>query len=58
MRFTHERTPASSKALMAGGEPIEILGDRDLLFDAISNLVDNAITPSNAKKPVLAVWAL
>ena len=26
-----------------GGEPIEILGDRDLLFDAISNLVDNAI---------------
>jgi signal transduction histidine kinase len=24
-------------------EPIEILGDRDLLFDAISNLVDNAI---------------
>ncbi len=28
---------------ISGGEPIEILGDRDLLFDAISNLVDNAI---------------
>jgi signal transduction histidine kinase len=28
---------------IGGGEPIEILGDRDLLFDAISNLVDNAI---------------
>jgi signal transduction histidine kinase len=28
---------------ISGGGPIEILGDRDLLFDAISNLVDNAI---------------
>jgi signal transduction histidine kinase len=28
---------------VAGMEPIEIFGDRDLLFDAISNLVDNAI---------------
>jgi signal transduction histidine kinase len=32
-----------SRLEVRGGEPIEILGDRDLLFDAISNLVDNAI---------------
>jgi signal transduction histidine kinase len=32
-----------SRLEIKGGEPIEILGDRDLLFDAISNLVDNAI---------------
>jgi signal transduction histidine kinase len=32
-----------SRLEISGGEPIEILGDRDLLFDAISNLVDNAI---------------
>jgi signal transduction histidine kinase len=32
-----------SRLEMEGKEPIEILGDRDLLFDAISNLVDNAI---------------
>jgi signal transduction histidine kinase len=32
-----------SRLEIGGREPIEILGDRDLLFDAISNLVDNAI---------------
>ena len=32
-----------SRLEVDGKEPIEILGDRDLLFDAISNLVDNAI---------------
>ena len=32
-----------SRLEIGGNEPIEILGDRDLLFDAISNLVDNAI---------------
>jgi signal transduction histidine kinase len=32
-----------SRLEIDGKEPIEILGDRDLLFDAISNLVDNAI---------------
>lgn len=32
-----------SRLEINGGEPVEILGDRDLLFDAISNLVDNAI---------------
>jgi signal transduction histidine kinase len=32
-----------SRLEIDGNEPIEILGDRDLLFDAISNLVDNAI---------------
>jgi signal transduction histidine kinase len=32
-----------SRLEISGGEPIEIFGDRDLLFDAISNLVDNAI---------------
>jgi signal transduction histidine kinase len=32
-----------SRLEVDGNEPIEILGDRDLLFDAISNLVDNAI---------------
>jgi signal transduction histidine kinase len=32
-----------SRLEINGNEPIEILGDRDLLFDAISNLVDNAI---------------
>jgi signal transduction histidine kinase len=32
-----------SRLEIKGGEPIEILGDRDLLFDAISNLVDNSI---------------
>ncbi len=32
-----------SRLEISGGEKIEILGDRDLLFDAISNLVDNAI---------------
>ena len=32
-----------SRLKIDGNEPIEILGDRDLLFDAISNLVDNAI---------------
>jgi signal transduction histidine kinase len=32
-----------SRLEISGGEPIDILGDRDLLFDAISNLVDNAI---------------
>lgn len=32
-----------SRLEISGGEPIEVLGDRDLLFDAISNLVDNAI---------------
>jgi signal transduction histidine kinase len=32
-----------SRLEIGGKEPIEILGDRDLLFDAISNLVDNAI---------------
>jgi signal transduction histidine kinase len=30
-------------------EPIEIFGDRDLLFDAISNLVDNAIKHGRAR---------
>ncbi len=28
---------------LAKSEPITVIGDRDLLFDAISNLVDNAI---------------
>jgi signal transduction histidine kinase len=32
-----------SRLEIDGKESIEILGDRDLLFDAISNLVDNAI---------------
>jgi signal transduction histidine kinase len=32
-----------SRLEVSGSEPVEILGDRDLLFDAISNLVDNAI---------------
>ena len=32
-----------SRLEISGGESVEILGDRDLLFDAISNLVDNAI---------------
>jgi signal transduction histidine kinase len=32
-----------SRLETSGGESVEILGDRDLLFDAISNLVDNAI---------------
>jgi signal transduction histidine kinase len=32
-----------SRLEIDGNEAIEILGDRDLLFDAISNLVDNAI---------------
>jgi signal transduction histidine kinase len=32
-----------SRLEINGNEPLEILGDRDLLFDAISNLVDNAI---------------
>jgi signal transduction histidine kinase len=31
-----------------GNGPIEVLGDRDLLFDAISNLVDNAIKHGRA----------
>jgi signal transduction histidine kinase len=32
-----------SRLEIEGNAPLEILGDRDLLFDAISNLVDNAI---------------
>jgi signal transduction histidine kinase len=32
-----------SRLEISGGESVEIIGDRDLLFDAISNLVDNAI---------------
>ena len=28
---------------LSGGETVSVVGDRDLLFDAISNLVDNAI---------------
>ena len=38
-----------SRLEVDGNEPIEILGDRDLLFDAISNLVDNAIKHGRAK---------
>jgi signal transduction histidine kinase len=37
-----------SRLEIDGKEPIEILGDRDLLFDAISNLVDNAIKHGRA----------
>jgi signal transduction histidine kinase len=33
----------SVKLRLVGGAPISIVGDRDLLFDALSNLVDNAI---------------
>ena len=38
-----------SRLELGGKEPIEILGDRDLLFDAISNLVDNAIKHGREK---------
>jgi signal transduction histidine kinase len=31
---------------LAAGDRAEVVGDRDLLFDAISNLVDNAIKHS------------
>jgi signal transduction histidine kinase len=37
-----------SRLEIEGNKPIEILGDRDLLFDAISNLVDNAIKHGRA----------
>ena len=33
----------SVKLQFVGGAPISVVGDRDLLFDALSNLVDNAI---------------
>jgi signal transduction histidine kinase len=38
-----------SRLEVGGMEPTEILGDRDLLFDAISNLVDNAIKHGREK---------
>ena len=40
-----------SRLEIDGNEPIEILGDRDLLFDAISNLVDNAIKHGRERWP-------
>ena len=31
------------RLLLSAGDAVSVVGDRDLLFDAISNLVDNAI---------------
>ena len=46
----------SVKLHFAGGEAVFVVGDRDLLFDALSNLVDNAIKHgSNAEGIVVAV---
>jgi signal transduction histidine kinase len=33
----------SVKLQFAGDQPVSVVGDRDLLFDAVSNLVDNAV---------------
>ena len=34
---------ALKRLQLSAGEAVSVVGDRDLLFDAISNLVDNAI---------------
>ncbi|TPQ35120.1 ATPase [Bradyrhizobium guangdongense] len=39
--------------ILAGDSDVPVTGDRDLLFDAISNLVDNAIKHGRAKGRVL-----
>jgi signal transduction histidine kinase len=37
---------------LSGGNRVDVVGDRDLLFDAISNLVDNAIKHGGSKSGV------
>ncbi len=38
---------------LSKGDPVNVVGDRDLLFDAISNLVDNAIKHGGSRGQVV-----